>query len=204
MRQSRKKVASSNAANEAIERHERRANRFKFLRERLAAVDVEAVWTALEDGLTLGKNRKDPEYIIRSLDETDSMARKAGMILQCAREELQEFDLHFVSAYHEWESRARTALEAAKKEKRFSGSITKDQVEGWVAKNVADYTRWKNARRALERNEALAKQMKDAWDSRAASLRKMADVAMKRMGVDPSMLDRRNNRRKRGEEDADK
>jgi hypothetical protein len=195
-----KKLATSPAARKAIERHEERAKRFEFLKERLARVDIEEVWAGLEDGLTLGDGRRNPEKVARALDECDGALRRAGMILQAAIEELEEFDLHYRAAYSEWEAHARATLERAKREKRFSGMVTNDQVENWVARNIADYRRWKEARRALERNRNLAKQMFAAWESRAASLRKQADIAISRRGVDPNMLDRRGKRRRRSEE----
>lgn len=195
-----KKLATSRDASAAIERHESRGERFGFLKERLARVDVEGVWHELETELTLGDGRSSPEKIGRALDAVDSNVRKAGMLAQAAIEELDEFDVHFKAAYSEWEAHAREHLELRKREKRHSGVVTNDLVENWVARNVADYRRWRNARRALERNRTMTKQMADAWTSRAASLRKQADLVMSRRGVDPNMLDRRG-RRRRGEDD---
>lgn len=196
----RKKLATSGDATRAIERHERRGDRFGFLKERLARVDVKGIWHELEKELTLGDGRKNPERVERALDDVDSNTRKAGMMAQAASEELEEFETHFRAAYSEWEAHAREHLELRKKEKRHSGVITADLVENWIARHVADYRRWKDARRALERSKAMAKQMTDAWQSRAASLRKLADLSMSRRGVDPNMLDRRK-RRREGEED---
>jgi hypothetical protein len=198
-----KKLATSAAARKAIERHEERGKRFEFLKERLARVDVEEVWAELEDGLTLGDGRKNPEKVARALDECDGALRRAGMILQAAIEELEEFDLHYRAAFSEWEAHARETLERAKREKRWSGMVTNDQVENWIARNIADYRRWKEARRSLERNRNLAKQMFAAWESRAASLRKQADVAISRRGVDPNLLDRRGKRRRRDEDEGE-
>lgn len=199
---SRKRLATSGDATRAIERHESRSKRFGFVRERLSRVDVEGVWHELESELTLGEGRKDAERIERALDAVDGNVRKAGMIAQVAAEELEEFEVHFRSAYSEWEAHAREHLELRKKEKRHSGVITADLVENWIARHVADYRRWRDARRALERTKNLAKQMADAWQSRAASVRKLADMSMSRRGVDPNMLDRRKRRRGGDEDDG--
>lgn len=194
-----KKLATSTDARKAIERHEARGRRFSFLKERLARIDVEEVWARLEEGIVLGDGRKNPERVVRALDESEGNLRSAGMILQVAIEELDEFDLHFRSAYAEWERHARETLELRKKEKRHSGVVTNDLVENWIARNVDDYRRWKKARRDLERNRTLAKQMFAAWESRSASLRKQLDYHMSRRGADPNMLDRRRRRRDEGE-----
>lgn len=199
----RKKLATSKDAKDAIERHEKRGKRFGFIKERLAKVDVEGIWIELETDLTLGDGRKNPERVQRALDSVDSNVRKAGMLAQVATEELDEFEIHYRAAYSEWEAHAREHLELRKKEKRHSGVITADLVENWVARHVGDYRRWKDAKRALERSKNLAKQMADAWTSRAASLRKQADFIMSRRGVDPNMLDRRDKRRPRGENDGE-
>jgi hypothetical protein len=198
----RKKLASSPGARRAVERHEERGKRFAFLKERLARIDLEEMWEQLEENLTLGDGRKNPEKVSRAIDEVDSFCRKAGMIAHAAVEELDEFDIHWRSAYAEWERHARETLEKRKKEKRLSGQITNDQVENWIARNIEDYSRWKEARRSLDRSKALAKQMADAWQSRAASLRKQADLFMSRRGVDPNMLPRRG-RGGRGDNDGE-
>lgn len=195
-----KKLATSRDASKAIDRHEKRGRRFGFMKERLARVDVEGIWHELETELTLGDGRKNPERVARALDRVDDLVRKAGMLAQAAIEELDEFDVHFKAAYSEWEAHARETLERRKKEKRHSGVVTNDLVENWIARNVADYRRWRDARRSLERNKTLTKQMTDAWQSRAASVRKQTDLIMSRRGVDPNMLDRRGKRR-RGETD---
>jgi hypothetical protein len=197
----KKRLASSKDATRAIERHEERGERFGFMRERLARVDVEGVWAELEAGLTLGDGRSDPERLSRALDAVDANVRRAGMLAQVATEELDEFDVHFKAARSEWEAHARENLELRKREKRHSGVVTNEVVENWVARNVADYRRWRDARRALERSRNLAKQMADAWTSRAASLRKQVDFVMSRRGVDPNLLDRR--KRRRGENDGE-
>jgi hypothetical protein len=196
-------LATSAAARKAIERHEERGKRFAFLKERLGRVDIEGVWDELESGITLGDGRKNPEKVAKALDECEGNLRRSGMILQAAIEELEEYDIHYRAAYAEWEAHARETLERAKRDKRWSGMVTNDQVENWIAKNIADYRRWKEARRALERNRNLAKQMFDAWQSRPASLRKQADMTISRRGADASMLDRRGRRRRREEGDDD-
>jgi hypothetical protein len=193
-----KKLATSEPSRAAIERHEDRGKRFGFLKERLARIDVEGVWTELEEGLVLGDGRRSPERIARALDECDGNLRRAGMILQAAIEELDEFDLHYRVAHSEWEAHARETLERRKKEKRHSGVVTKDLVDDWIARHIEDYRRWRKARRSLDRSKSLAKQMFAAWESRSASLRKQADLNMSRRGIDPKLLDRRD-RRRRGE-----
>jgi hypothetical protein len=197
-----KKLASSRESTRAIERHEKRGKRFGFAAERLKRLDVEGVWSELEDGLTLGDGRKNPERLARALDEVDRNVRRAGMIYQVAVEELDEFDIHYKAVYSEWEAHAREHLELRKKEKRHSGIVTNDLVENWIARHVADFRRWRDARRSLERNKTLTKTMLSAWESRAASLRKQADLAMSRRGVDPNMLDRRPRRRGGDDEDG--
>lgn len=197
-----KKLATSKGATQAIERHEGRGKRFAFLKERLARVNIDEVWADLEDSLTLGDGRRNPEKVARALDECDHNLRRAGMILQAAIEELDEFDVHYRAAYAEWEAHAREHLEKRKKDKRHSGMVTNDLVENWIARHVDDYQRWKKARRSLSRSKTLSKQMFAAWESRSASLRKQADLNMSRRGVDPKMLDRRD-RRRRGEGEPD-
>lgn len=195
-----KQLASSKSARNALARHRSRGKRFGFLRERLGRLDVEAVWVELERGLTLGSDRVHLDQISAAIDEVDDRTRKAGMIAHAASEELEEFTVHWRSAYAEWERTAREVLEKAKKEKRTSGIITNDAVENWIARHVGDYARWKEARRDLERNKTLSKQMADAWQSRAASLRKQADLVMTRRGTHPGMLPRRG--RGGGDEDG--
>ena len=199
----KKQLATSRDATKAIERHEDRGKRFGFLKERLARVDVEGIWSDLETELTLGDGRSNSEKVNRALDEVDSNCRKAGMLAQVATEELDEFELHYRAAFSEWDAHAREHLELRKKEKRHSGVVTAEIVENWIARNVADYRRWRDARRALARSKNLAKQMADAWQSRAASVRKQVDLIMSRRGVDPNMLDRRGKRRRGGDDDSE-
>lgn len=187
-----KKLSSSAALRE----HEERGARFEFLRKRLRNVNVEEVWEKLEGDLTLGTKRGDPARILRALDEAEDNLRRAGMLLQVAIEELDEFEVHWRAAYSEWAWAARESLEKAKKDKRLSGQITQDLVEDWVAAHLPDYKRWREVRRALERNRNLCKQMFGAWESRSASLRKQADLVERRRGVSTDLLPRKG----RGEE----
>jgi len=188
MKRARTKKLSSKAA---LEEHQKRGERFGFLRQRLARVDVEEVWETLEEALSLGEGRGNAERILRALDTTEANLRRAGMLLQVAIEELDEFDIHWRAAYAEWSRHARDALERDKKEKRMSGQITTEVIENWIAENLPDYTQWRRARRDLERNRNLMKHMFAAWEFRSASLRKQADLVERRRGVDTNMLPRR-------------
>jgi len=174
-----------------LEEHEERGRRFEFLGQRLLNVDVEGVWGKLEEDLTLGDGRANPDRILRALDEAEHNLRRAGMILQCAIEEEDIFNVHWRAAYSEWAVVAREALERAKKDGRHSGQITQDMVEDWVAAHIPDYGRWRTQRRSLERNKNMSKHLFAAWESRAASIRKQSDLVERRRGVDPNMLSRR-------------
>jgi hypothetical protein len=176
----------------ALAEHERRTERFAFLGERLRNVKVEEVWAVLERDLTLGDGRGSVEHVLRAIDRAEANLRRAGMLYQAAVEEADEFDLHYRAAYSEFSWNAREALERAKKGSRMSGHVTVDMVEDWVAAHVPDYRKWRERRRVYERNRALAKQLHEAWQSRMASLRKQADLAMARSGLDPNMLNRAN------------
>ena len=61
-----------------------------------------------------------------------------------------------------------------------SGQITTDLIENWVAEHIPEYGKWRVARRDLERNKNMSKQMFAAWESRSASLRKQADLVERR------------------------
>lgn len=182
----------------ALDEHNKRGERFAFLRQRLRNVDIEGVWEKLEKDLTLGDGRSSPEKILRALDEAESNLRRAGMLLQVAIEELDEFDIHWRAAYSEWSRSARDALEKDKKEKRMSGQVTTDLIENWVAAHIPDYRKWRESRRTLERNKNMSKQMHAAWESRSASLRKQADLVERRRGVSPDMLPRRGEEKTNG------
>lgn len=188
------KKLSSDAA---LEEHRRRGERFEFLGRRLRDLDVEGVWRTLEEGLTLGDGRVNPDRICRALDEAEANLRRAGMLQQTALEEFDVFEIHFRAAYSEWSWTARESLERAKRGKKLSGHVTMEMVEDWVSAHVPDYTRWREQRRALERNRNLSKQLHEAWQSRGASLRKQADLVLARRGIDPNMIPRRD----RGEGD---
>lgn len=180
----------------AIEKHEQRGARFEFLAVRLSKIVIEDVWDRLEVGLTIGEDRINSDRISRALDEAEKNLRSAGMVLQCAIEEAEQFDLHYRAAYSEWAFQARTALEISKRDKKFSGQVTQEMVENWVAATIPEYARWRDRARALERNKNLCKHMFAAWESRGATLRKMADIIERRRGVDPNLLDRRDKRRR--------
>jgi hypothetical protein len=184
----------------ALDEHVTRNQRFDFLRQRLLKIEVEEVWAKLEADLTLGDGRANPDRIARALDEAEANLRRAGMLLQVAIEEADEFEVHYRAAYLEWSWQARESLEKAKRDKKLSGQTTQELVEDWVAAHVAAYGKWREARRALERNRNLAKQMYAAWESRSASLRKQADLVERRTGVSPELLDRRNRRRERDDD----
>lgn len=181
-----RKLASSTA----LQEHKRRGERFDFIRDRLAGVDILAVWEKLESELTIGAGRKNPEQVGRALDACESNLRRAGMIEEVARQELDEFDIHWKVAFSEWEWHAREALELAKKKKSFTGVTTGEMVERWIAAHIQDYSEWRTAKRDLERNRNMAKIMVSAWESRRATLRRLADLLEPRRGVDTSMLPR--------------
>jgi hypothetical protein len=191
----RTKKLSSSAA---LKEHQSRGERFQFLRQRLRRVDVEEVWEHLEADLSLGDGRANPEKILRALDSAEANLRRAGMLLQVAIEEYDEFEVHYRAAYSEWSRHARDALERDKKEKRMSGQVTTELIENWIAATVPDYARWREVRRDLERNKNLCKQMFAAWESRSASLRKQADLVERRRGVSTDMLPRRGEEKKNG------
>lgn len=175
----------------SLDAHSKRVARCDFLRDRLRNVDVEEVWGHLEKALTIGDGRTNPEVIHRALDEVDANLRRAGMLLQVATEDLEEFELDWRAAYSDWARDAREALEKAKRDGKQSGQVTQEMVENWVAANIPEYRRWARARVDHERAKNLTKHMFEAWESRAASLRKQADLVMTRRGVDPNMLPRR-------------
>lgn len=154
-------------------------------------MNVQATWNTLVKGLQLGDGRQSPERIIRALDTVETNTRRAGTIYQAAMEELEEFDLHFSAVSSKWNQQARDQLEKLKADKRYSGQVTKDAIEGWVAANVPAYTEWRRQRRDHERARNQAKHLYEAWTSRSATLRKMADIVEKRRGIDPNMLNRR-------------
>ena len=178
------------SAQAALAEHGRRGERWEFLGRRLENVKVEDVWDALERDLTLGDARGGLESVLRALDRSEANLRRAGMLYQCALEELDAFEIHHRAAYSEMSFVAREALEMAKKSKRLSGVTTVEQVEDWVAAHVPAYRDWRKRRRFYERNKNLAKQLYEAWQSRGASLRKQADLALARAGVDPNLLNR--------------
>jgi len=182
-----KKIRSS----ASLDAHSKRAVRCEFLRDRLKNVQVEEVWDHLERALSIGDGRTNAEVIHRALDEVDANLRRAGMLLQVAMEELEEFTLDWRAAYTEWSAQARESLEKAKRDGRQSGQVTQDMVENWLAAHVPEYRRWVKVRIDLERSKNLTKHMFEAWESRAASLRKQTDLVMSRRGVDPNMLPRR-------------
>jgi hypothetical protein len=187
-----RRVTKKLASDAAIEEHESRGKRFHFIRQRLKNVNIEEVWEKLENDLSLGDGRKSPEKILMALDETESNLRRAGMILQVAIEEYDEFEIHFRSAYAGWSHTARKALEIDKKEKRLSSQITLVMIEDWVIANVPDYRKWNKIKNELKRHKNLCKQMHAAWESRGASLRKLSDLVERRRGVSPDMLPRKN------------
>ena len=177
----------------ALEEHAARGRRFDFVRRRLSNVDVEEVWGKLEDELTIGAARGNTERILRALDGAEGNLRRAAMICQVAVEELAEFEIDYRAAYGVWEWRAREALEARKRDKKVSGQITTAVVDNWVAAEVPQYRLWEASKRDIERNRNVAETMKKAWESRLATLRKMADLVERRRGVESDMLPRRDN-----------
>jgi len=187
MRRRTKKLTSS----AALDEHKKRGERFAFLNQRLRNVNIEQVWEKLEGDLSLGDGRASAERILRALDEGEANLRRSGMLLQVAIEELDEFEIHWRAAFAEWSQHARDALERDKREKRMSGQITTDLIENWIAAHVNDYREWRRARRELERDRNMCKQMHAAWESRSASLRKQADLVERRRGISPDMLPRR-------------
>lgn len=188
MEKRKRKIATTSAN---LKEHTERGKRFGFLKRRLDSVDIPELWKSLEQDLSIGRDRRDVEVLGRGLDIAESNLRKAGMLHRVAVEELEEFEVDWRRVYGEWEMIARSALEAAKKAKRLSGMTTAEMVENWIAKNVSDYGRWKTAFRELKRSVVLSKDMFKAWENRAATLRKMADLVEPRRGVDPGMLSRR-------------
>jgi hypothetical protein len=180
----------------SLNAHSSRVGRYGFLKDRLRNVDVEEVWKELETSLVIGDGRTNPDRLQRALDEVDSNLRRAGMLLQVATEDLDEFELDYRAAYSEWAKVAREALEKAKRDGRHSGQVTQDMVENWVAAHIPEYRRWAVARIDHERSKNMAKHLFAAWESRSASLRKQTDLVLARKGIDPNMLPRREQKEK--------
>lgn len=160
------------------------------MRERLSGVDVEKVWKKLAADLTVGEKRTSPSKLSAALDNVEQNMRRAGMLHQVAVEELAEFEMHMQGEYARWSDDAREQLEERRKRKQFSGQVTKDAIESWVILNVKEYREWRDTKADLGRAVNLTDQMLDAWKSRAATLRKMADLVERRPQVDPNMLSR--------------
>lgn len=159
-----------------------------FLSERLQGVDIEGLYDRLSKDLQVGDDRANAEKIYRALDVVEDNMRSASILYQVALEELYDFEVAWRETQGEWETDARTHLEEAKKAKRFSGVVTKDMVEGWIASHVKGYKEWCAAKKDFERAKNLMRSLFDAWQSRSATLRKMADVVERRRGVDPNIL----------------
>ncbi len=188
-----KKLASNSKSTVALKEHRTRGERFAFHKRRLANVNVEELWVTLELGLRVGAGRKNLEKINAALDDVEHNLRRAGTMFQIAVDECEEFDLDYEAAYSEWERRARESLSKEK----LKGQVTSDMIRHWISANVAAYREWQVQRQNLRRAKALSESMKRAWESRAATLRKMADTVAQRRGVDPDQLPRR----ERGEGD---
>lgn len=186
-----KKLKKKLSSKEVIDIHKER-NRFKYFKQRLRNVNIEETWDYLEKSLTLGDKRKSIDYINTSIDNSENNLRRAGMILQIAREELDQFKIHYRIAYGQWALEARQELGKLKNSKVISGQITQDMVEDWVAINKKEYQEWKIHFMELERNKNLTKQMFNAWESKTASLRKQAEIVEKRYGISQEYLEKRN------------
>lgn len=177
---------------DALDIHKEKIKKYNFLKSKLDNIDLEEVWEHLEESLILGKKRKNIDHVADSLDSAEDNLRRAGMILQVAREELNQFKIHFRISYGKWALEARQELGKLKNKKIISGQITQDMVEDWVAINKEDYKEWKTHLMELERNKNLAKDMRISWESRTASLRRQSDIVEKRYGISIDMLEKRN------------
>ncbi len=193
----RQRIVKKLASQAAIDEHKSRGQRFSFIRQRLKNVDIETVWDKLENDLSIGDSgRKNPEKILTALDEAESNLRRAGMILQVAIEEYDEFEIHFRSAYAGWSVITRQSLENDKKEKRLSSQITLVMIEDWIIANIPDYKKWIKIKTDLKRNKNMSKQMHSAWESRGASLRKLSDLIERRRGISADMIPRKDKENK--------
>lgn len=173
---------------DSLRRFDGRRARIGFLSERLEGVDIEKLYDRLSRQLQVGDDRINAEKIYRAMDVVEDNVRSASILYQISIEELYDFDVAWRETQSEWETDARHHLENDKKAKRFSGVVTKDMVEGWIACHVRAYGEWCGARKDFERSRNLMKSLYDAWQSRAATLRKMADVVEKRKGIDPNFI----------------
>ena len=168
--------------------HVRRSARFGFLKMRLANMDVEDIWAKLDDQISLGAGRKDADKIGAALDKVDKNLRHAGMLYQVAIDEYDEFMIDFRAAYSEWEVRAKKGLT----DKTVKGQVTTDSIKNWIAAHISDFKKWEKVRIGLARTKHLTDNMKKAWESRCASLRKLADgVQQRRVGIETDNLPRR-------------
>lgn len=141
----------------------------------LRIADPAGVARRLREELTLGDDRVSYGIVIAALDKSASNYELAGRLYRAARSEERRFE-------HECSERVNVLREAARVElmseynQKLRKSPTKDDVEARIVENWPDeYASIKGRLNELHNATQALEVLRDAWSSRCADLRIMAN-----------------------------
>lgn len=142
-----------------------------FLINELHDMNIERDYKVLKSKISLGKDRLDVDVLSEAIDLAPEWAFTASQLYLFAKERLSKFeDLTFKMKYAELADEATIALEKMKRDKKFTGQITKEKIENWILLNKKEYQDLLKEKRELEIATELFKSLSNQFESKKTLL----------------------------------
>lgn len=173
----------SNISNE-LESEINSITQFGFLIKDLSKIDIQLQYEILKKKFKLGKDRLDPDILSEAIDAAPEWAFKAAQMYILAKDKFSKFeDLTFKIKYAEFADKATRKLEEMKRNKVFTGQITKEKIENWIIMNEPAYKVLLQEKRELEAAVEIFKSMSIQFESKKSLLQSQARLSERKKFV---------------------
>jgi hypothetical protein len=113
---------------------------FGFLVKELNNMDIQDEYEFLKTKLKLGSKRLDVDTLSEAIDDSPELSFTASRLSSLAKEKFTKFeDMTFRLRFAELSEEAIEILEEQKRQKKFSGQVTKEKIENWIILNKPEY-----------------------------------------------------------------
>lgn len=113
---------------------------FGFLVKELNGMDIQDEYEFLKTKLKLGSKRLDVDTLSEAIDDSPELSFTASRLSSLAKEKFTKFeDMTFRLRFAELSEEAIEILEEQKRQKKFSGQVTKEKIENWIILNKPEY-----------------------------------------------------------------
>jgi len=172
------------AAPVAIPKRSNRPDRYSILNEELDSLPIREAYPKLVAKLQLDIKRVGDSKLRELILEVSEDRRMSGYIMAVARDNLRRLEDDFEYQFGEWIVLARAGIAELKRNKEWEGGVNKEDVSGWIARNVPEWKDLKNKLRSAERVYKAAEAFYEAYKDRGNYLQTFARLVEKRPGVE--------------------